>query len=234
MKRFSQDPTVAPTPPLGAPAPPPLAPAAPPMDPMLGAAPPTPTFPGTDPMAGAIGTPAPSPAPSGDRQEIIGPIESLAQIFYDFDVTKFIQNNLHINSKDLASKIWEEYGGGEDGQPDNDKTGQRSENNLKLTPEDAKKERDNTKDTKWERFAEGKNIGDVISLDDLGKVVEGLIYGIVQKTNTTANTPPGGAPMGGGGLFASNKARIILAQALDLQGEFYLSDTIIKDIYKSL
>jgi hypothetical protein len=34
----------------------------------------------------------------------------------------------------------------------------------------------------------------------------------------------------GGGIMAANKARIIIAQALEKQGEFKLSDTIINNI----
>ena len=34
----------------------------------------------------------------------------------------------------------------------------------------------------------------------------------------------------GGGIMAANKARIIIAQALEMQGEYQLSDTIINNI----
>jgi hypothetical protein len=79
----------------------------------------------------------------------------------------------------------------------------------------------------------GKTIEDIISYDDLGKVVEGLIFGVIQKASASAAAPPGAAPMGGG-LLASNKARIIIAKALEKEYEFFLTDTIIKDILKSI
>jgi hypothetical protein len=207
-------------------------------DPMLGgaapAAPMAPPMGGlSDPMAGpGMGAPA-APPPSGDRQEIIGPINSVAQIFYDMDVAKYIQNNLQVDSKKLSRKIWLDYGGKENGQADKSKIGDRTDTDLELSPEDAKKERDLTEKTKWKRLEKGKTIEDIISYDDLGKVVEGLIFGVIQKASASAAAPPGAAPMGGG-LLASNKARIIIAKALEKEYEFFLTDTIIKDILKSI
>jgi hypothetical protein len=219
--------------PAAAPAmPPPPPPPAPPMgggfDPMA----PMPPMGGMGPMGadpmGGMGAPPPPPS-GGDRQEIIGPIKSLAQIFYDMDVAKFIQNNLHVDHDKLTKKIWADYGGKENGKPNYSYLGQRTEKNNDLSPEEAAEERNSTEDSKWERFEKGKNIADVISYDDLGKVVEGLVYGVVQKASAAAAAPPGGAPMGGG-IMAANKARIIIAQALERQGEYYLSDTIINNI----
>ena len=225
MKRFYKiaqlaDPAAA--------APPPPPPSAPP--PALGEGmPPMPMPPmGADPMGG-MGAPPPPAAPAGDRQEIIGPIKSLAQIFYDMDVAKFIQNNLHIDHEKLAKKIWEEYGGKPNGDSNEANVGKRTEKNTELTPEDAAKERESTEQSKWQRFEKNKNISDIISYDDLGKVVEGLVYGVIQKASAAAAAPPGGGPMGGG-IMAANKARIIIAQALEKQGEFKLSDTIINNI----
>jgi len=235
FRKAQLDPGTAPPPPPpptgAAPAAPSVAPPMPDMGmtPGLGM-PPPPPMPGlgpTDPMAagGASGV---------NRQEVIGPIDSLAQIFYDLDIAKFILNNLQIDSKKLASKIWEDFGGKPDGQTDSSKSGKRTEQNAKASPEDAAQERDRTENSKWERLAKGKTIGDIISLDDLGKVVEGLIYGVIQKSGTAAAAPPGGAPPMGGGLFASNNARIIIAQALEKRYDFYLADAIINDIIKSV
>ncbi len=215
-------------------APPPPPPPEPPAAPLGGGMPPLgPTPPMGADLMGGMGAPPPPPPPSSgaDRQEIIGPIKSLAQIFYDMDVAKFIQNNLHVDSDKLTKKIWTEYGGKENGKENSTNSGTRTEKNNDLSPEDAAKERKSTEESKWERFEKGKNIGDIISYDDLGKVVEGLIYGVVQKASAAAMAPPGGAPMGGG-IMAANRARIIIAQALEKQGEFYLSDTIINNILK--
>lgn len=204
--------------------------AAPPAPPMGLGAPPMPTplpGPGIDPMGG-MGAPPPPPS-STERQEIIGPITSLSQIFYDMDIAKFIQNNLHIDSNELTQKIWSDYGGKENGKTDPDKTGNRTDKNLKLSPEDAAEERKSTEKSKWKRFQKNKNISDIISYDDLGKIVEGLIYGVVQKASSAAMAPAGAAPMGGG-IMAANKARIIIAKNLENQGLYHLSDTIIKNI----
>ena len=225
-----QDPAMgaaAPPPALGdIPAMPPAAPLPP--DPLaptgLGA--PGLSAPPTDPMAGL-----PPSAPS-ERQEIIGPITSLSQIFYDMDVAKFIQNNLHIGPQKLTKKIWTDYGGKPDGKANFSNTGNRTEDNLKLSTDDASKERKDTEDSKWKRFEKNKTISDIISYDDLGKVVEGLIYGVIQKANASAAAPAGGAGGPMGGILASNKARIIIAKNLEKEGNYYLSDTIIKDLIK--
>lgn len=180
----------------------------------------------TDPMA------APAPVPSAERQEIIGPINSIAQILYDMDVAKYIQNNLHLNEKELALKVWSEYGGNDDGTVDEAKAGNRTKENLTFSPEDAGKERESTENSKWERLEKNKTIADIISYEDLGKIIKGLIYGVVLKTSTQAATPPGGAGAGGG-LFAANKARIIIAKALESQYLFKQTDAIINDILKN-
>jgi hypothetical protein len=228
MKKFFK---LAQADPAGAalPPPPPPPPAA------MGAPPPMPMPPlgGADPMAGLGSTPPP-PAPAGtDRQEIIGPIKTITQIFYDMDVAKFIQNNLASDSKDLAELIWIDYGGKENGDVDPAHVGTRVEDDAKKTPEEAGKDRKSTEDSKWQRLEKGKTIGDIISYEDLGKMTEGLIYGVMQKANVAGAAPPGGAPPGGG-LMASSKARIIIAKILEKQGDYYLSDTIIKEFFKNL
>jgi hypothetical protein len=149
------------------------------------------------------------------------------------DVAKFIQNNLTVDSKDLAEKIWTDYGGDENGEVIPQNTGKRTEESAKNSPEDAGKERKATEDSKWERLEDGTTIGDIVSYEDLGKITEGLIYGVIQKANAAGAAPPGGAPPGGG-LMASSKARIIIAKASEKLGDYYLSDTIIKDILKNL
>lgn len=208
------------------PPPPPPAGGAPPMgggmDLGLGA----PPMGGIDPMAGA----APPPPPPGgtERQEIIGPITTLTQIFYDMDVAKFIQNNLQIDSKKLTEKIWQDYGGNEDGTVDPNKFGQRTDDDLKLDPDAAKKERDNTKNSKWERLELNKTIEDIVTYADLGKVVEGLMFGVIQKAGQSAAAPPGGAPPGG--ALAANKARIIIAQNLEHQKLHFQVDQLLKEI----
>jgi hypothetical protein len=219
--------------PLAPPAPAPeAAPAAPPID--LG-------IPAGLPDLGSMGLPAPAPAPSapmaspagGERQEILSPIESVSQIFYDMDVVNFVENNLHINANELTRKIWLDYGGKENGKSDQTKVGQRTEDVADIEPDQAKKEREQTEDSKWERLKSGKTIEDIISYADLGKMVEGIIFGVVQKAFAAGQTPPAGA---GGGMpsFASNKARIIIAKNLEREYLFKQSDTMIKEIINKI
>ena len=57
----------------------------------------TPSLGGLPDLGMALGVPPPATPMAGptmgDRQEIIGPIESPTQIFYDMDVANFIENN---------------------------------------------------------------------------------------------------------------------------------------------
>ncbi len=219
-------------PPAPAPAPAPEAAPAAPVD--LG-------MPAGLPDLGSMGLPSPPPAPSapmasptgGERQEILSPIESISQIFYDMDVVNFVENNLHINANELTRKIWLDYGGKENGKSDQTKVGQRTEEATDIEPDQAKKERDETEDSKWERLKSGKTIEDIISYADLGKMVEGIIFGVVQKVFTAGQAPAGGA---GGGMpsFASNKARIIIAKNLEREYLFKQSDTMIKEIINKI
>lgn len=185
-----------------------------------------------------LGAPPPAPAPmaapaGGERQEIIGPIESVSQIFYDLDIVNFVENNLHINPSELTRKIWLDYGGKENGKADQTKKGKRTEDSVNNDPDKAKAEIDQTEDSKWERLKSGKTIEDVISYSDLGKMIEGVIFGVVQKA-FAAGQAPAGATAGGMPSFASNKARIIIAKNLEREYLFRQSDTMIKEIINKI
>lgn len=214
------------TPAEAAPAPPP--PAADPLAGLSGAMPPMPPSMGmpTDPMAAAAPAPMPPPPP-GERQEIIGPISSPSQMFYDMDLARYIQNNLQLDADALAKKVWEAYGGKPNGQPDSSKVGTRTDGFTDNTPEQAQAERKATENSKWKRLEAGKTIADIVSYDDLGKIASGLIFGVIQKVITQSMAPPGGAAM------ASNRARIIIAKNLEKEYLFKQSDAIIKEIFKN-
>jgi hypothetical protein len=225
-------PGAAPAPATPPPAPAPAPTAAPPAMPDLGM-PPMPD------MGMGMGMPSPSmptaPASApggGERQEIIGPITSPTQIFYDMDIANYIENNIQLSVDDLTRKIWLDYGGKEDGKRDNRKLGKRTDDNLKSSPEEAQEERDNTEDSKWERLESGDSIEDIISYSDLGKMVSGLMYGVTMKITTQS-----AAPQGGGGMgmpMAANKARIIIAKKLEKEYLFRQSDTIINEIINKI
>lgn len=207
------------------PAPPPVAD---PLAGMGGGMPPMPPSMGmpTDPMAASAPAPMPPP-PAGERQEIIGPISSPSQMFYDMDLARYIQNNLQLDADALAKKVWESYGGKPNGQPDASKIGTRTDSFTDHTPEQAQAERTATENSKWKRLEAGKTIADIVSYDDLGKIVSGLIFGVIQKVITQSMAPPGGAAM------ASNRARIIIAKNLEKEYLFKQSDAIIKEIFKN-
>ena len=211
------------------------APAPPPATPdMFAPTAPPPSLGGMPDLGMGLGAPPPAAPMSGpamgERQEIIGPIESPTQIFYDMDVANFIENNLQFDSDALAKKIWLEYGGTEDGKRDNAKLGKRTDDFSDHTPEDAQAERDATEDTKWERLKKGTSIEDIISFSDLGKMVSGLIYGVTQKIFAQ-----GAAPAAGGGMaMAANRARIIIAKNLEREYLFKESDTIIKQLINKI
>ena len=208
--------------------------AAPPV-PDMGAAPAPAAAGGMPDMSSLFGAPAPPAAPMaapalGDRQEIIGPIESPTQIFYDMDVANFIENNLQFDADALAKKIWSEYGGTEEGRRDNAKLGERTDDFSDNPPEEAKAERESTEDTKWKRLKKGTSIEDIISLSDLGKMVSGLIYGVTQKIFSQGAAPV----VGGMGAMAANRARIVIAKNLEKEYLFKESDTIIKQLINKI
>jgi len=218
---------------------PPMPPVPPPAAPSLGApmAPPMPPLGMPDPTMPMAGMPpTPPPAQGSDienRQEIIGPINSVAQVFYDSGIANFIQNNMQMNSEDIARKLWADYGGNEDGSANSNNVGKRTKENKKLSPEMAKQEREKTEKSKWERLAEGLTIEDIVSFQDLGKLTQGLMFGIIMKAGAAAAAPPGGGPPALASIIA-NKTRIIIAKQLEKEYLFSESDTIIKDIYKNL
>lgn len=211
------------------------APAPPAPDMTAAPAAPAPSLGGMPDLSSMLGAPPAPSAPmagptTGDRQEIIGPIESPTQIFYDMDVANFIENNLQFDADALTKKIWSEYGGTEEGKKDSSKLGERTDDFADHSPEEAQAERDATEDSKWKRLKKGMSIEDIISFSDLGKMVSGLIYGVTQKIFAQ-----GAAPAAGGGMaMAANRARIIIAKNLDREYLFKESDTIIKQLINKI
>ena len=61
------------------------------------------------------------------------------------------------------------YGGDERGQADPEKVGARSEEPLQ--EKGAKHEREATEDSRWLRLPEGKNIGDITSIEEIQKLL---------------------------------------------------------------
>jgi hypothetical protein len=167
--------------------------------------------PGMPPMGGAAPTIQPlSGAP--DRLEITAPINTLGKILYDADVTEMVENELGDSVQEMASHIWQMYGGNEHGEVDPDKAGRRQKKTLE-GPE-AEEEKMATDDSRWERLPLGKTIADITSLEEIERVMNGLILGTVQATKQQEGGQAGAAPP----MMAStqeNNVRLAILTELD-------------------
>lgn len=178
MRRFAQAPPPDAAPPVGAP---PMAP------PPMGGMPPP-------PMGGMPGMPPPPGAPpSGPRQELIGPLDSVSKILYDYDIGTVVDGNAARDAEELALEVWKAYGGTEMGDDVESKTGNRTPESTKAAPEKQEAEHKATEDSRWQRLPFGKTIEDITTLDELSEILSGLILGAV-KAKAPAAAPPGGMP----------------------------------------
>ena len=137
-------------------------------------------------------------APEGPppRKEIYGPLDTLAKILYDANITDIIENSTSTSPEDIAEQIWEDYGGNEKGNADQSKTGQRSPSDVNIQQDQGEKDRDSTDGSKWLRLPKGKTIEDITPLKDLTNIMSGLVMGTIKKS---AGGGGGGPPPGGGG-----------------------------------
>ena len=171
------------------------------MPPMpMGAPPPGVGGPPMPPMGGG---PPPMAAPTGPppRQEISAPLDSIGKILYDADVNSLIDNHPDMDANEIALKVWQDYGGDENGiRVDGEKVGKRDAHSAKLPPEESEKEFDATEDRKWERLPEGKTIADFVKdLGELSNMMEGTVMGQIKNmAKQNAGGPGGGGPGGGG------------------------------------
>lgn len=177
MRRFAQAPPEA-APPAGGmpPVPPP---------PMGGMPPPPMGMPGMPPPPGA--------PPSGPRQELVGPLDSVSKILYDYDIGTVVDGNAARDAEELALEVWKAYGGTELGDDVESKTGNRTPESAKAKPEKQEAERKATEDSRWQRLPHGKTIEDITTLDELSEILSGLVFGSV-KAKSPAAAPPGGMP----------------------------------------
>ena len=210
--------------PAGAPA---GVPPMPPMPPMGGGMPPMdPMGLGMPPM-GATPPVQPMSSPP-DRVEITAELDNLGKILYDVDIKEKIGNEVGTDVKDIAQEIWQMYGGNEFGNADEGKVGKRTEEAL--IGNQAKQEREATKDARWERLPEGKTITDITSLKELLKVMNGLAMGAVKESageEAAGAAPPGGMPP----MMASSLRTVRLANVLDNLGYIYYADDIDRLIF---
>lgn len=144
---------------------------------------------GMPPMGG------PPPEDAGGKPPISGPLDSIGKILYDYDVEKEIASNPNRSEEELATAIWTEYGGSEDGGVIEGQIGTRDDSDEEKDPEQAKQDNLDTDDRKWVRLPRGKNISDITSIEELRGMMKDLVYGTIKKFKAPA-APPGGAPPG--------------------------------------
>jgi hypothetical protein len=202
-----------------------------------------------------------APAGPPPRQEIAAPLDSIGKILYDADVNNMIENNPDMDAKEIARKVWLEYGGDETGTHAV-KVGARSKEAENLAPDQAKKDYDATEDRKWERLPEGKKITDFVkNLGELTQMMEGTVVGYVKnQAKQNAGPPPqqgeeeggpggggpggpppggppgGGAPPGGGGggpMASRLHALVRLASRYEKNGQFDEADFIDRYLLNS-
>lgn len=189
ITRISQAPPTPAAPPPPPPPPMDMGMAPPPLD--LGMAPP--------PMDMGMGAPpmgTPGAAPTVPNKASLYPIESSGMLLVNAEVEKRLKEqfastkNINTTSEqEIANEIWIEYGGNELGGVDREKVGKR----IPDTEAD-EQEIKRTRDRKWERLIQGKNLDDLgITLDDLTEMVVSLSQGIAAAKKKEA--PAGGAPM---------------------------------------
>lgn len=202
MRRFAQVPEAVPA---AAPAP-----AMPP----IGGMPPPMGMPGMPPP--------PSTPPPGPRQELIGPLDSVSKILYDYDIGTAVDGNAARDAEELALEIWKAYGGTEIGDGIDSKIGNRTTESIKTEPEKQEAERKSTEDSRWQRLPRGKTIEDITSLDELSQILSGLVLGAV-KSKAPAAAPPGGMPPPMANTVALMRKYASLA---DVNGLYDIADEI--------
>lgn len=182
MRRFAQ----VPPPPAAAPPG-----GLPPMDGGMGAPPMGMPPPPTGGMPGM--PPPPGAPPAGPRQELVGPLDSVAKILYDYDIGTVVDGNPARDAEEIALDVWKAYGGTEMGDDVESKTGNRTPEASQSTPEKQESERKKTDDSKWMRLPYGKTIEDITTLEELSDILSGLVLGAV-KAKAAPAAPPGMPP----------------------------------------
>lgn len=182
-----------------------------PMDPLAGMAMP----------AAPMAMPAPA-APASSQKQILVPLSNLGLILADAEIEKKLLEQLEDNERDIANKVWIQYGGAEDGGVDEEKRGKRKE-----TEEATEEEIKRTNKTRWERLPEGQNLLDLeITLDDFANAVKFLSFGFAKNKGKEQ----GGAAAGGGmpGMASRKLENMVkLAHNFDLLGMYSVADRIM-------
>ena len=185
-------------------------------------------MPGMDPLGG-MGMPAaptampgPPPAPASAQKQIKAPLSNLGLILADSEIEKRLLEQLEDNEQGIANDIWVQYGGTKDGGVDEEKRGERKDDE-----EASEEEIKATDKTRWKRLPQGQNLNDLeITLDDFANAVKFLSFGFAKNKGKEAG---GGAAGGGMPGMASRKLEnmVKLAHNFDLLGMYSVADRIL-------
>jgi hypothetical protein len=147
-------------------------------------------------------------------------LSTVFEILYDADIMRLIQG-AGKTKEELASEIWEMYGGNEMGGINTEKIGARNPHNKEVTPESEEKEEESTENTRWKRLPAGKNIGDITNIEELGETIQGIMSGLKK--------PPAPPPGAGGmppGLAKTVNNLVRLASVYDFYGKIREADVL--------
>jgi len=181
-----------------------------PMDPMVGLGTPPPVAPTAGPgMAG------------GNAEKIIRiPLANLGLILADAQVEKMLMENFEDNELELANEIWVMYGGKENGGVIDSRLGKRKDGQ-----EADDQEIKNTKENRWERLPEGKNLDDLdMELSDFANAIKYLSFGFSKMKAKEQPAAGGGMP----GMASRKLENMVkLASNLDKIGFYRIADRIM-------
>jgi hypothetical protein len=169
-------------------------------------------------------TAAPGAPVDPEREEIGSPLDTLGKILYDVDAPTLIMQMTGSSPEDVATSVWEMYGGEKTGGVDKSKIGARIPK-TDVEPEEEKKEQKATENSRWRRLPQGKHIGNITRLDELVSTMKGLVMNTIKNESKKGQGGPGGGapPM----PMASAKQKWVrMAEKLDQQGEYQLADSI--------
>lgn len=174
--------------------------------------PPMPGMPGPPPSGGGV--------TNSNQKAIREPLSNLGLILADAEIEKMLMEELQFNERDIANKIWQMYGGDNEGGIEDGHIGKRKDD-QEITDEEIEA----TKNKRWERLPFGQDLLDLeIELDDMANAVKFLSFGFAKnKSKEQGAGGPGGMPMAS--LKLENMVK--LARNLDFYGLYNVADRIL-------
>jgi hypothetical protein len=181
-------------------------------------------IPGLDTLPTAGGSPE-AAAPQPTFKVIYSPLDSLGKILADLDFKSYLENHFGDDYGELAHKIWVMYGGAED-ELGKCKKGERKDrpqsSDIAEQSEIQEKEYNNTRNERWRRLPLGVGINEITNTEAIEKSIIGGYATLVKSLAKTTS--------------ASSQLLVKLANTIDAQGNYQLSDLIdlvILNVYPS-